>query len=115
VKPTSNLIAVIIALTTILLTACDARPKYQEGAYLIPTDSSDSAKIVKVVGVSDKNYKVFTHFVSGGKLIQAQDYQNLLRTDVESKYIPVEPPHVDGAFSPDKYLSEHASNSGKSQ
>jgi hypothetical protein len=113
-KPTPSFAAQLLALIVVLsFTACSARPKYKTGDYLMPSGSSDPAKIVKVVAVSDSNYKVFTHFLSDGRLIQAQDYQNLSRSDVDTGYSAVEPPHTDGTFSPDRYISKHADDAAK--
>jgi hypothetical protein len=113
-KPLNSFVAASITLTVVIaLTACSPKPKYKSGDFLMPSGSSDPAKIVKVVGVSDTNYKVFTHFLSDGRLIQAQDYQNLPRSDVEIGYIAVEPPTTSGTFSPDRYLSEHANDAAK--
>ena len=72
----------------------------------MPKGATTVSSIVKVVAVEEENYKVFTHFLSNGRLIVAQDYQLLPRTKVESDYVVVEPPKTDGSFSPDKYLSK---------
>ena len=57
-----------------LLIACNEKPKYQTDDYLMPSGSSDPTTIVKVVAVTGSTYKVFTHFLSDGRLIEAQDY-----------------------------------------
>ena len=93
-----------------LLIACEAKPKYQTGDYLMPSGSSDPTKIVKVVAVTDSTYKVFTHFLSDGRLTEAQDYQNVSRTSVDSNYVRVIQPKVQGSFSPDAYLSKQGAS-----
>ena len=72
----------------------------------MPSESENSADILKIVGVGKDEYKVYTHFLSNGKLIQAEDFQTLPRTQIEGDFIKIDAPKVDGSFSPDKYLSE---------
>lgn len=106
--------SVLCAITAIpFLLACSPKPKYHEGDYLIPSSTSEPTKIVKVVAVSDSNYKVFSHFLSDGKLIQAEDYQNLPRSDVDASYIVVAAPRIEGTFSPDRFISKHANENPK--
>lgn len=113
-KPIHSFVARVLTLIIIIsFAACSVKPKYKTGDYLLPSSSSDPTKIVKVVAVSDSDYKVFTHFLSDGRLVQAQDYQNLSRADVDTGYVAVEPPHIDDSFSPDRYISKHADDAEK--
>jgi hypothetical protein len=68
--------------------------------------SSNPEDIIQVVGVGDGHYKVFTYFLSNGKLFQAQDYQSRTFSEVDSAYVKVECPNYDAIFSPDKYLNK---------
>lgn len=101
------ILMMLLAVVTVMLTvtACSAGAKYKVGYYLMPSDSTDPSKIVMVVGVGNTTYKVFTHFLSAGKLTQAQDYKSLPITTVDTGYVAIKPPNIDGAFSPNKYLS----------
>ena len=99
----SRLFILIVAIAT--LVGCTQPAKFKTGDYLMPKGSTSVSDIVKVVGVEDKSYKVFFHFLSNGHLIAAQDYQRLLRSKLEGDYVLVEPPQADGTFSPNKYLS----------
>ena len=92
------------------MAACCAKPGYQIGDYLLPSGSSDPTKIIKITSVTDSTYKVFTHFLSEGRLVVAEDYHVLSRSDVDSKYKRVEQPNTEGKFSPDKFLSKRAAS-----
>ncbi len=72
----------------------------------MPADSSNPETILKIVGVAPKSYKVFTHFLSDGKLVLAEDYSDRSRDLIDRTYIKVPAPTVESTFSPDKYISK---------
>jgi len=74
-------------------------------AYLVKRDSNPET-ILKIVVVGAKSYKVFTQFLSEGKLILAEDYLDRPRAVIDRTYIKVPAPTVESTISPDKYLSE---------
>jgi protein involved in sex pheromone biosynthesis len=96
----------ILVGAVVLLSGCTRHARFKIGDYLMPKGATSVSAIVKVVAVEEENYKVFTHFLSNGSLIVAQDYQLMPRPKVESEYALVEAPKTDGTFSPDKYLSK---------
>lgn len=100
----------IILCSTILIftiVGCDSSNKnYEIGICLIPNKSNDVTSIVKIVGYSGNVYKVFTHFLSDGRLILSEDYTNKNKSDINKGYSIVQCPNVDGTFSPDKYLNK---------
>ena len=91
-----------------ILGSCSAdSQKFIIGECLIPKAESSPEKIIKVVAVGKEEYKFFTYFLSGGKLMLAQDYQAGSAKEIESNYIKVECPVHEGEFSPDEYLNEN--------
>lgn len=72
----------------------------------MPQSTQNPEKIVRVVSSNQIEYKFLTYFLSGGHLIQAQDYQAAGKAEIEKTYVKVECPAIDGSFSPDKYLNE---------
>lgn len=99
-------ISVVVLLILMASLGCSAKSKFQTGDYVMPEGQTDPAKILKIVAVGDENYKAFTHFLSDGHLVQAEDYQDRRRTDVDKNYVKIQPPEVNDSFSPDKYLSK---------
>jgi hypothetical protein len=85
---------------------CSHKPKFSSGDFIIPEGKTDSSEILLVVGVSEDNYKVFTHFRSEGRLVQAEDYHSKDRGEIDNEFVKIQPPKIDGSFSPDKYLSD---------
>lgn len=100
-----TLMIVVLFVGGVALIGCSSKPKYQIGDYIMPIDKSDPSKILKVVGVENRNYKVFTHFISNGRLVQAEDYQTRNKKEIEKTFVKIEPPRVEDIFSPDKYLN----------
>ncbi len=95
-----------LAIISCLLAAgCAERPAFKVGDYLMPRGATSPDTIVVVVAADDKEYKVFSHFLSEGRLIVAHDYRILQRASVDSEYLLVAKPQIDGAFSPDRFLS----------
>lgn len=96
-----------LCLVVILISGCvNSSPTFNIGECLMPQSTQNQEKIVRVVSSSKTEYKFFTYFLSGGHLIQAQDYQTASRDEVEKTYVKVECPVFEGSFSPDKYLNE---------
>jgi len=89
-----------------ILAGCASSPMFRSNDCLIPKSSSGPQDIIQIVAVGDGHYKVFTYFLSNGKVIQAQDYQNRICSEIDSAYVKVECPAYDGTFSPDKYLNK---------
>ena len=79
---------------------------YSIGNCLILKDNASPTSIIRLVSTADDNFIVFSHFLSDGKLLLAEDYGKVSVSDIKSKYILVECPSADGVFSPDKYLSK---------
>jgi len=94
----------------LIVAGCSHHPQYHVGDYLTPTGAYDSSHIIKIVAVSGTSHTVFTHFMSDGRLIEAQDYQSRRISDIENGYNIVSTPSVDGTFSPEKYISQHQNN-----
>ncbi len=90
----------------IFITGCN-KQKYVIGNCLIPKDKSSPTAIIRVVSISDDDYLVFSHFLSDGKLILAEDYGKVSATEIKSKYVLVECPFTESVFSPDKYLNKN--------
>lgn len=101
--------ALSAAAAIVCLVACSPKPKYHIGDFLIPATAYEPSKIVMVVGVSGNSYKVFTHFLSDGKLLQAEDYKDLPRAEVDAGYIIVSAPRIEGVFSPERFISKKTS------
>lgn len=96
-----------VSLLVILISGCNKpSPAFNIGECIMPQSTQNIDKIVRVVSVSDTEYKFFTHFLSGGRLIQAQDYQTAKKAEIEQTYVKVECPKFDGSFSPDKFLNK---------
>lgn len=96
-----------VSLIVIFISGCsNPSPAFNIGECLMPQSTQNPEKIVRVVSSSKTEYKFFTHFLSGGHLIQAQDYQTAEKAEIEKTYVKVECPKFDGSFSPDKYLNE---------
>ena len=96
-----------VSLMVIFIAGCsNPSPAFNIGECLIPQSSQNPEKIVRVVSSSQTEYKLFTHFLSGGHLILAQDYQTAEKAEIEKTYVKVECPKFDGSFSPNKYLNE---------
>jgi len=99
-------IALVALLIPLALVGCSHKAKFQTGDYIMPEGQTDPAKILKIVGVGEENYKTFSHFLSNGRLVQAQDYQDRKRTEIDKDFVKIQPPEVEGSFSPDKYLNK---------
>ena len=97
---------ILITLLAALLIGCSKEPTFDSGDFIMQSESENTADILKIVAVGKDEYKVFTHFISDGKLIQAEDYQTRPRKQIEEGFIEVAAPLVNDSFSPDKYLSE---------
>lgn len=96
-----------VSLMVIFIEGCsNPCPAFNIGECLIPQASQNPEKIVHVVSSSKTEYKLFTHYLSDGHLIQAQDYQTAEKAEIEKTYAKVECPKLDGSFSPDKYLNQ---------
>ena len=96
-----------VSLIVIFISGCsNPSPAFNIGECLIPQSTQNPEKIVRVVSSNKTEYKFFTHFLSGGHLIQAQDYQTVGKAEIEKTYAKVECPKFEGSFSPDKYLNE---------
>ena len=63
----------------IFITGCNNQ-KYDIGSCLIPKDMTSPASIIRLVSISDDFYLVFSHFLSDGKLILAEDYRKVSAT-----------------------------------
>lgn len=103
----SSGIQVLLAAMALSLLAqgCNETPRFEIGDCLIPMSGSSPEKIVRVVSANSTEYKVFTSFLSDGRLTQAKDYQSLDALKAGSSYSKVECPRFDGDFSPDAYLN----------
>ena len=93
-------------LLLLLMSGCNAQPTFKIGDCLIPKNENSPEKIMRIVSSSPTEYKVFTSFLSGGRLIQAKDYQSLETNKAASSYVKVECPKFEGDFSPDAYLNK---------
>jgi hypothetical protein len=94
-------------ILVVLISSCSNTSKaFNVGECLMPQAAQNQEKIVLVVSVSEKEYKFFTHFLTNGRLVQAQDYQTMKKTEIENTYVKVVCPEFESSFSPDRYLNE---------
>jgi hypothetical protein len=96
----------IFNASCLLFSGCKPSPKFSPNDCIMPTASNSPQDILKVIGRDDRHYKVFTYFLSNGKLILAKDYQTRICAEIDSAYVRVPCPKADGTFSPDEYLSK---------
>jgi hypothetical protein len=82
--------------------------KFAIGDCLLPDAETSSDKVVKVVGIGDNTYRVFTHLISQGQLILAEDYGTRPRATIEAGHARIACPVVEGAFSPAKFIKAGA-------
>ena len=103
------MIAGLAAATLVIVFVVHASfggPKFHVGDHIMPAGSADPTTILRIVGVAPKSYKVFTHFLSDGKLVLAEDYSDQPRALIDRTYIKIPAPTVENTFSPGKYLSK---------
>jgi hypothetical protein len=100
-----SLLPMFIVLVTLL--GCSPKSKFAAGDYIMPEKDTNPSKILKVVGVGKENYKIFTHMLVDGRFVQAEDYQDRKRKEVDEGFVKIQPPKIEGSFSPDKWLSEN--------
>ena len=86
---------------------------YNVGTCLILKDNPSITSIIRLVAIADDSFLVFSHFLSEGKLILAEDYIKISISEIKSKYILIECPSTDDVFSPDKYLNKYLSKKAK--
>ena len=103
---TRILLPALACLTAALLSAgCGSKPKFEVGDFVMPTEEGEHKDILKIVGVGESEYKVFTHYLSDGKLMQTESYVARNRKEHEKTHLKIKPPHVEGSFSPERFLS----------
>jgi hypothetical protein len=80
-----------------------ARSKFALGDCLMPDNTDNPVKILRVVGVGDDQYKTFSHLLFGGQLGISEDYGHHERAEIDEGYAKVECPKTDpkNTFVPD--------------
>ncbi|XDD41718.1 hypothetical protein AB3N58_10390 [Leptospira sp. WS60.C2] len=100
------LLTVIIGILSTMNIKCGNNIKFKIGDCVILNSSNKSSEIIKIVSITNHEYKYFTHFYVNGQLIQAEDYQTNPIDYIETQYSKTMCPEIDGTFSPDKYLNK---------
>jgi hypothetical protein len=72
-----------------LLVGCENR-SYSIGNCLIPQGKTSLTSIIRLVSISSDKYIFFTHFLSNGKLVLAENYQKANAIDIKTKYVLIE-------------------------
>ena len=81
-------------------------PRFSIGNCIMPIPDSGIEKILKIVSISKSTYTTFSHFLSNGKLVQAEDYGTFRIIETDNSFNKVICPKFESSFSPDKYLDE---------
>ena len=69
-----------------------ALTRFKFGECVMPDAATQRETIVKIVGVTARAYRVFTHTLAAGELARAEDYKLVNRTDLEGGHTVVECP-----------------------
>jgi hypothetical protein len=90
-------VAAAPAAPVLVATGAHVRERWRAGECVMPDDASGRETIVKIVGVTDASYRVFTHTLSAGELLRAEDYKLLARAELETGHTAVECPALAAA------------------
>jgi hypothetical protein len=95
----------LLIMSAILASSC-SKSQFEQDECLTTNKENSPISIIKIVSVAGEKVIYFSYFLSDGKLILAEDYQEKNLAELQRTHVKIKCPNANEVFSPDKYLSK---------
>ncbi len=84
----------VLIFSIILLSACTSKAKFKVGECVLPPDGG-ADKVLKILSIQMNEYRVVSHSLSAGKVIQSKTEVLKTKTELENGYFVVDCPNTE--------------------